>query len=206
MCNLKGNYAMLDQLNLAQPEQLQALLNQAENELGQIQPRINELEDLAQELRELKLAKQRLLTLKMSLAALLDQGTIQNNALDYSRYTDDELAKLENKLLPFNELSALKIFHPDDALNEVQYILKQKQSLNVDMFKAVVFHGGKATTEEIKAFLVECGAKQPQTGESFENVPLTEISSRVNYLVRKGILHPADRGLFYTHLGWKDPV
>ncbi len=191
--------------NLASTERLNELLEETEKELAEIQPRIDELEQQMQELRELKAVKQRLLTLKMSLSAILDTDHQQQ----LKRYDDAECrfdyAQNETKLYDYKELSALKTFHPDYAFEEVDKVLKQKNSLNYDMFKAVVFNGGKASTEEIKAYLVQCGVKQPQTGEPFDEVPLTEISSRINYLVRKGILQPLERGSFYTTLGWVDP-
>ncbi len=192
-------------LALASTERLEALLQEAENELSALQPRIDELEAQIQELKKLKLEKQRLLTLKMSLSALLESSTKDNALDDTTSYELANSASHETKLYDFNELSTLKTFHPEAAFKQVDQILKQKNSLNYEMFKAVVFNGGKASTEQIKAYLVECGARQPQTGEGFEEVPLTEISSRANYLVRKGILRPMDRGMFYATLGWLDP-
>jgi hypothetical protein len=192
-------------LTLSNPERLKELLRETECELSQIQPKIEELEAAVQELRELKLTKQRLLTLKMSLSTMIDnvaEDHVQEKFADtYTGKTDFD----ETKVFNYSELSTLKSFHPDEAFKQVDKVLKQKNSLNYEMFKAVVFSGGKASTEEIKAFLVESGARQPQTGEGFENVPLTEISSRANYLVRKGILQPMGRGNFYSALGWVDP-
>lgn len=193
------------QHTLAHPEQLKALYEQSVSELEAIQPRIEELEKAVQELRELRTMKQRLLTLKMSLAALIE-GITKDNVDDFLLgESSAERLYSETKLYDYSELSALKTFHPERALSEVSLILKQKNSLNAEMFKAVVFNGGKASTEEIKRYLVETGAKQPQTGEGFEAVPLTEISSRANYLVRKGVLQPMGRGDFYCTLGWVDP-
>lgn len=187
------------------PTRLNELIQEADAELASIQPRIEELEALADELKELKLAKQRLLTLKMSLNTLVENSTRSEVefTVDHAEGPDWTLA--ENKLYNFSELSASKTFQPDEAFRQVDQFLKQKLSLNYEMFKAVVFNGGKASTEEIRAYLVDNKVQQPQTGEGFENVPLTEISSRANYLVRKGVLHPMDRGVFYTHLGWVSP-
>ncbi len=193
---------MAGEATLVSSEQLQALLGQAEEELQEIQPNIEQLEQQIQQLQELKQRKQRLLTFKMSISTLLD-NIHQDNALGQGAIVSSRLVQeQENDFLDFETLSSSKTFHPEEALNRVQHILKQKSSLNYEMFKAVVFLGGKASTEEIKTYLVEGGIRQPQTGESFEAVPLTEISSRVNYLVRKGILKPLERGLFYTPLGW----
>lgn len=190
---------------LASPERLGELLKQTEKELSELQPRIEELEAAVQELRELKLAKQRLLTLKMSLSTLLDNITSDMSVEKSHRENGEDHPELETKVFTFEELSALKSFHPDVAFKQVDAYLKQKNSTNYEMFKAVVFNGGKASTEEIKQFLVESGTRQPQTGEGFEDVPLTEISSRANYLVRKGVLRSMGRGTFYSALGWVDP-
>jgi hypothetical protein len=192
---------------LVSPDALSKLLAQAETELAQIQPLIDALELQVAELRELKLTKQHLLTLKMSLSTLMD--TMAQDALYASTVAlqdNADLAAVETRLYDFNELRTLKMFHPDAALRQVEAVLRHKQSMNYELFKAVVFHGGKATTEEIKTFLVENNICQPQSGEGFETVPLTEISSRANYLVRKGILHTMGRGVFFTSLGWSDPV
>lgn len=190
---------------LASPKRLQDLLKETEEELQGIQPRIEELEKLTSELRELKLVKQRLITLKMSLSTLLENITKDEDFTSESTSPPRNTSFIKTQDTSFIELSASKTFHPDKAFQSVDKILKQKNSLNYEMFKAVVFNGGKATTEEIKAFLVESGIKQPQTGDDFQDVPLTEISSRANYLVRKGILQPMDRGVFYSTLGWVDP-
>ncbi len=193
------------EISLTSPQRLQELLQEAERELQEIQPRIEELEKLTQELKSLKLSKQRLITLKMSLTTMLDNLTIDNVESDSESSSMSSMDLTQVKSFSFEELSTLKSFHPDKAFMDVERFLKQKQSLNYEMFKAVVFKGGKASTEEIKAFLVESGAQQPQTGEGFEDVPLTEISSRANYLVRKGVLQPMGRGYFFTPLGWVDP-
>jgi hypothetical protein len=194
------------EMTLASPERLEELLKQTETELKEIQPKIDELEKSLLELRELKLVKQRLLTLKMSLSTILeniDKDKVKESSIGF---LEEDLGRAEAKLFNFSELSASKSFYPDKALQDVDRILKQRNSLNYEMFKAVVFNGGKATTEEIKRYLVESGLKQPQTGEGFEATPLTEISSRANYLVRKGVLQPLERGAFYSTLGWSDTV
>lgn len=194
----------MNDVSIVAPERLNDLVKEAEEELLKIQPRIEELEGYAEELRELKLSKQRLLTLKMSLSTMIDNSTKDEVFSATDRVSRPDWQTEENKLYNFSELSTSKSFRPDEAFRQVDQMLKQKSSLNYEMFKAVVFNGGKASTEEIKAYLVENKVQQPQTGENFETVPLTEISSRANYMVRKGILHPMDRGVFYTHLGWVD--
>jgi hypothetical protein len=196
----------MDSTTLASPENLEALLKQAESELEAIQPQIEEIENQLKVLHELKQSRQRLLTLKMSLSALLESSTqpYVESTPGYLANTLGDLAqqKLQSFEDDYTYLSTHKTFHPDLALQQVTHALKQRDSLNNDMFRAVVLNGGKASTAEIKTYLVEAGIKQPQTGEGFEDAPLTEISSRANYLVRKGILKALDRGVFYTTLGW----
>ena len=195
----------MDQQTLASPEGLQALLEQAETELESIQPQITELEEKIKDLQALKQSRQRLLTLKMSLGALIESSTHDDAQEPYtmlsSNLAQQKLQAFDND---YTYLSTHKSFHPDLALQQVQQLLKQKESLNYEMFRAVVLNGGKATTIEIKTYLVEAGIKQPQTGDGFEDVPLTEISSRANYLVRKGVLKALERGVFYTPLGWSN--
>jgi chromosome segregation ATPase len=191
---------------LASPERLQALLDEAEQQLSQIQPEIDGIEAQLERLKELKQTRQRLLTLKLSLSAMI-AGL--NNSEAYASDVASEVqavnTRLRDESLSFEHLQATKTFHPETALSQVVQWLKQKDSLNYEMFRAVVLNGGTATTQEIKDYMVERGLKQPQTGESFESVGLTEISSRANYLVRKGLLKTLERGCFYTHLGWIDP-
>lgn len=195
----------MEAATLVSPERLQELLTETELELEQLQPCIEEMEKQVQELRKLKQTKQRLITLKMSLSTLLESITRDEVKDKEDSTVTENLETSESAILNFSELSTLKTFHPEEAFRQADRMLKQRNSLNYEMFKAVVFNGGKATTEEIKAYLVESNATQPQTGEGFGKVPLTEISSRVNYLVRKGVLHSADRGAFYSALGWVNP-
>ena len=87
---------------------------------------------------------------------------------------------------------------------------------DVDLNRLLAFHrahGGLATMTAVRPparfgtmrfdgdRVIEFEEK-PQTGEGFEAMSLSEISSRANYLIRKGILNPHQRGVFYTHLGW----
>ena len=123
----------MDQQTLASPEGLQALLEQAETELEAIQPKIVELEDKIKELNTLKQSRQRLLTLKMSLGALIESSTHDDAQEPYTMISSN-LA--QQKLQAFEDdytyLSTHKSFHPDLALQQVQQLLKQKESLNYD--------------------------------------------------------------------------
>jgi hypothetical protein len=98
------------------------------------------------------------------------------------------------------------MFLPEMAFNQVDAVLRKKTSINYDLFRAIILNGGKASTEEIKRYLISNHIKQPASGEGFEDVELTDISSRVNYLVRKGIVRPDGRGTFISCLGWVEPA
>ena len=186
--------------SLASPERIQQLLGETNAELEQIQPRITELEDLAEELKGLKANKQRLLTLKMSLNTLLESM----NRICIDDILPDETQRMQAATDDdFNLLAATQVFSTDMAMQQVEQVLKQRDSINYELFKAVAHLGGKASTAEIKAFLVQANVQMPQTGQNFEEVPLTEVSSRLNYLVRKGLLRPLGRGHFFTTLGWQ---
>ncbi len=200
-------------LNLAKSitseKRLEEMLEEAEAELEKIQPQIEKLEKQADKLRQLKLAKQKLITLKLSLKSILENFSKNKVEPSILLSGSPELRNLmagrESSVRLSTSQStenASKIFLPDLAFSEVDRILRKKTSMNYEIFRAIVFNGGKATTEQIKAYLVENGITQPTTGEGFENVELTDISSRTNYLVRKGLVSPDGRGLFISNLGW----
>lgn len=200
-------------LNLAKSitseKRLEEMLKEAEEELEKIQPKIEKLEKQVEKLQQLKLAKQKLITLKLSLKSIQENFTKNKASSLVSLSGEEDLRNLtHDKKLSYDlsasepAVDASKIFFPDRAFSEVDRILRKKTSMNYEIFRAIVFNGGKATTEQIKTYLVENGITQPTTGEGFENVELTDISSRTNYLVRKGLVKPDGRGLFVCNLGW----
>jgi hypothetical protein len=183
---------------LASPERILQLLEEVELELSVITPEIEILEEQIKALNEMRQSRQRLLTLKLSLKALLDTDF----ELSSKQFTPQESDQYEMQLLTYEELCQQKSFVPDEAMLQIEKYLKQKSSLNYEMFKAIVYQGGCASTEEIKQFLIQHDVRQPQNGESFETIALTDISSRINYLVRKNIVKATERGRFYSLLGW----
>jgi hypothetical protein len=205
---------------ISSTERLQEMLQETERELETIQPKIDRLELQLQKLKELKLSKQKLITLKLSVQSILsnfsEQRMPDKNTELYDEIDKAKLNKLsletiakrpETKLItkPKNMLAPSVnngAFLPEQAFIEADEILKRKQSINYDLFRAVVFSGGCASTEQIRQYLIENNIKQPASGESFENVPLTDISARINYLVRKGVVKPGERGTFLSCLGW----
>jgi len=210
--------------NISSTERLKEMLDEAEKELEAIQPKIDKLELQLQKLKELKLAKQKLITLKLSVQSIL------SNFSDFKSSevrTKDETKKFSSAPRELNLNTKLNVaetkpisktdlstetsvpngtFLPEMAFNQADAILKRKSSINYDLFRAVVFNGGKANTEQIRQYLIENNIRQPASGDPFEGVALTDISARVNYLVRKGLVKPDGRGTFISCLGWAEPV
>jgi hypothetical protein len=200
---------------ISSTSRLEELLEETESELTNLEPQIEKLEKQLDKLKELKLAKQKLITLKLSIKSILSNfSTSQNDHIatlvgieNLTRKFSSE--SLNNQTLTSHSASQTsavsnpgEIFLPEQAFAEVNTVLRKRTSLNYELFRAIVFKGGKASTEDIKAFLVENNIRQPASGESFEAVELTDISSRVNYLVRKGVVKPDGRGNFISLLGW----
>lgn len=185
--------------SISSEKRLETMLKETEAELAMLQPRIEKLEKAQQELMTLRQTKQKLITLKLSLQSILEN------------YTEDSL---ETPLQPFvfsptlstrppHMLEASGTFFPNQAFEEAKHLLRRKNSLNYELFRAIVLKGGQATTEEIKDYLVKGNITQPNSGIGFESVPLTDISSRVNYLVRKGVVQSDGHGTFMVTVGWQ---
>lgn len=210
--------------NISSTERLKEMLEEAERELETIQPKIDKLELQLQKLKELKLSKQKLITLKLSIQSILSnfsefKSTELSTSLltkNYSsipgslnlitKQSETSTKAISAKLESLNTPTPMGAFLPELAFNQADTILKRKSSINYDLFRAVVFNGGQANTEQIRQYLVEHHIKQPASGEGFEGVELTDISARVNYLVRKGIVKPDGRGTFVSCLGWAEPT
>lgn len=206
---------------ISSSSRLEDLLAETEMELAQLEPRIEKLEKQIEKLGALKLAKQKLITLKLSIKSILSNYSDDKvQALDASmlknNYTSEGNAYsvfganstnpgFTNRVWMPRSHQAARLpgtFLPDMAFSQVNEVLRKKGSLNYELFRAVVFNGGQANTDQIKQYLIEHDIRQPASGEGFENVELTDISSRVNYLVRKGLVNPDGRGNFVSCLGW----
>jgi hypothetical protein len=202
---------------------LEKLLKETEAELIQLQPKIERLEKEMENLRELRHQKQKLITLKLSLQSILENFQLEETEADYLDLDSTSYpfmpaqtampSFLTNRASvshtpykmtprqgdPYQDMT----FYPDVAMEEAEQLLKQKGSLNYELFRSIVLHGGRATTQEIRQFLIDHEIVQPGTGVSFEDTPLTDISSRVNYLIRKDLVTSIGRGRFASKLGWK---
>lgn len=196
-------------LSLSSDSRIQTLIEEADNELNKIQPEIDYLQNCVQKLNELKLKKNKLLSLKASLKVILNNSDINTsdvtnsiNSLNNQFNSEIKSVNTEQNLTGLNVTSELNSFIPDLALNDVKQFLRTRNNLNYEIFKAIVYNGGEASTEDIKAYLVSNKIKQPKTGKTFEKTELKEISSRANYLVRKNIIISSGPGIFRSLIGY----
>ncbi|WP_373533191.1 hypothetical protein [Vampirovibrio sp.] len=207
---------------ISSASRLEDLLSETELELAQLEPQIDKLEKQIEKLRQLKLAKQKLITLKLSIKSILVNFSEDKvSALGLNALHSDvtlnahslgaterglDTASFANQsgfmYRPHQPVRLPGTFLPDMAFSQVGEVLRRKNSLNYELFRAIVFNGGQANTDQIKQYLLDHDIRQPSSGESFEHVELTDISSRVNYLVRKGLVNPDGRGNFVSCLGW----
>lgn len=214
----KNQKASKSAAKISSTDRLEALLTETESELANLEPQIEKLEKQIEKLKELKLAKQKLITLKLSIKSILNNFSETSENISGSPVNVENLQSLLSQKT-YSSISSTSSFAsstspampegtflPELAFSQVNAHLRKKTSINYELFRAIVFNGGRATTEQIKQYLTEHNIKQPASGESFEAVELTDISSRVNYLVRKGLVTPDGRGTFVSTLGWTQPV
>lgn len=194
--------------SLVEDARLNELLSSVSEELEQLQPAIEEIENVVARLDDLKRRKQRLIAFKLSLEALMRPeqtvAPVRMGMKSASMGSVPHSAKTDS-VFDANALR-LKAFYPDQALEATEMLLPRKESINYHLFKAIVMNGGKATTEDIRNYLVNEGITSPTTGLGFENVGLSQISSRVNYLMRKNIVSSLGGGEFVSNYGWGDSV
>lgn len=196
-------------------ERLETMLKEAENELAALQPKIDKLESQLSKLGELKQTKQKLITLKLSIQSILNNFSETENInfptskslAGKSTFSEKGIGNFKPlNLTTSSETSNYNAtsFLPSLAFEAADKILKQKTSLNYELFRAIVLKGGQASTQQIKQFLLDHRITQPGSGQGFDEVPLTDISSRVNYLIRKGLVASEGRGVFKSLLGWEE--
>ncbi|MDD3150626.1 MAG: hypothetical protein PHV68_07300 [Candidatus Gastranaerophilales bacterium] len=193
-------------LSVASPERLVKILEEAKKELLVIEPEIKELEEMQKKLTTLKRQHFKLNSLITSLKSIIgDMTLIKNNKTNEEHFAQND-TDIDTGIYVDTSTNGDKIKHkiflPDVAVSHVKNFLRTNKNLNYEIFKAVVFNSGTATTENIRNYLVENNIKQPKTGKGFKNTPLKEISSRANYLVRKNILISDSNGTFRSVFGW----
>ncbi len=213
--------------SICDSKHLESMLKQAEDELEWLEPKISKLEAQIEKLAELRHQKQKLITLKLSLKSILstfesetdDDKKSRIQALvhvsesvrkDVTKKRDDfttgitkTISSQIEQTYAEKKVMENRNFYPDKAFNEAGEYLKRKTSFNYEIFRAVVFSGGQASTDEIKRYLIENNIKMPGNGKSVSEVPKTDLSSRINYLVRKGLLTSTGRGQFMSLVGWE---
>lgn len=195
-------------LSITSEGRIDMLIKEAELELKEILPEIISLEQKVHLLKELKNKKYKLESLIMNLKSILPkEGVIKNIVNSVAKNDDVKISKLScsnvNKISIDSSLGR-KVFIPDVALSNAKNYLRTKNNINYEIYKAVVFNTGEATTDEIKYYLIKNNIKQSKTGKGFEEVPLKEISSRTNYLVRKNLLISYIPGVYSTVFGWEE--
>ena len=193
-------------LSLANDDRITEIIQEAEEELARLQPEISYLEQCVKKLQDLKTQQFKLISLKTSLKSLIKIGDVNklNTISTLNNYVNNDVKFSQDHVTSMTNIDTTKqnIFLLDQAISEVKNHLRTKNNLNYEIFKAVVYNSGQATTEEIKDYLIENNIKQPKTGKPFNDVELKEISSRTNYLVRKNILVSVAPGLFRSVFGW----
>lgn len=193
-------------LSLTNTNRMESLIEEAQKELNLIEPKIERLKKSILKLKELQEKRQKLKALILNLQSILntprDFSVNSNNAL--SSLFESDVNNYHATKISVDTLSGRKVFIPDAAISNAQNYLRTQNNINYEIYKAVVENLGSATSEEIRHYLVKNNIQQPKNGKSFENVPLKEISSRVNYLVRRGLLISYAPGAYSTVFGWED--
>jgi hypothetical protein len=192
---------------IADTPRLEALLTEAEKELEALEPKIERLEKQVEKLQELKLSRQKLIAFKLSVKSILSSFNLRDNSDAYGDASEKNLRShvFSPASLPGTHLLSPipdGVFVPELALQEASALLRRKNSINYELFRAIILNGGRADTQTVKHYLLEHDIRQPGSGENFERVALTDISSRVNYLVRKGVVTSDGHGSFVSRFGW----
>jgi hypothetical protein len=185
---------------------LHTLHEQSTLELEAVSEKINTLEALLHPLATLKQRQAQLQRFKESLALLLspnDETTscIAEEEASLQQKKSKALLKRKHAIASFGDY-AHRVFLPEKAFAEADDVLRYRHSINYEFFKAIVLNGGCATTQQVKHYLVEQAVKTQQ-GKTFEQASLSEISARMGYLVKRGVVTNIAPGQFVSCLGWQ---
>ncbi len=196
----------LNESSIADSASITSLLTQVEKELALLEPALESLHKLQQLLHETRQKKQRLVSLRLSLQSLLSTQqtpSLPHNALHNGvtpllpRYSEGTMG---------TAMARFGTFYPDKAFEAAKTSLPRRDSINYELFRGLVFAGGQATTQQLLDYLVEHQVRMPNSGDTFEDVGLTQISSRINYLIRKGLAESVGRGQFRLTVGWESAL
>jgi hypothetical protein len=198
---------------LGSEEGLRDLLKATSNELEQLQLHIASLEENLRFLNVMKAQRFRLEKLQGTLQTLLDAGTEAQEEhwqkplgkTQKRKFTDEKKQGLHGASVGFSGgLKGNGVFLPELAFKQAEAYLPRKDSLNYALFKAIVLQGGRATTEQVHQYAIEQELCLPKTGEPIAGLSLSDMSSRINYLVRKGIVEAVGTGVFQACVGWQE--
>ena len=187
-------------MSIIDTQNLDQLLQASQEELHQIKARIQTIEAYVEELTELHQKAAKLEAFQRGVDALLHPEKYVPLS------TREEVPKTKKVKMPYQGVLSAEstgVFLPELAFQEADEVLRHRQSMNYEIFRAVVLNGGKATTAEVRHYLIEQNIRTPQ-GKSFEKATLSEVYPRIAYLVKRGVLRPIGPGYFLSCFGW-DP-
>jgi hypothetical protein len=191
--------------SLGDKKQLHALLEQTTQELNTLQEDITQLDQLIHRLATLRQRFQTLQGLKHSVETLLkaqERGLFDEPLPMGSHNIAAIVQLLEGRGGAFNKPTGM--FYPEKAFEQADLVLKRRQSINYEMFRAIAFNGGVASSAQIRQFLIDQLVLAPRTKQPFdERVPLSEITARLDYLIKKGLVRPEGNGRFWSAVGWE---
>jgi hypothetical protein len=214
---LQAETPRTDLPRLADVETLQTLFDQATAELAELEPALLTMEttltQLQAEYTTLKAQHQRVLTLKQSLQPLLGLPHANSDKPNSDKSSAKHASQPSTPSATSIKTDSIKAdlptlayvgqgFSAEVAFHEGNTRLRQRDSVNFEIFRAIVYAGGQATTDQVKQYLIEQNIQQPGSGQGFEHVSLADISARANYLVKKGLIVIERRGVFKSLVGW----
>lgn len=208
-------------MSIVDAQNLELLLKQSKEELAQtidrirtIEGYIDELDDLHEKVLQLEAFQAGLSELLHLLKKPLEVKMVEKEARlvekEAKKFAAEKAGKSSKKKSPPAYQNALStesngVFLPELAFKQADEVLRYRQSMNYEIFRAIVLNGGKATTAEVRNYLIEQDIRTPQ-GKGFENSKLSDVYPRIAYLVKRGVLRPIAPGYFLSCFGWDRPA
>ncbi|MEZ4575314.1 MAG: hypothetical protein R2857_10440 [Vampirovibrionales bacterium] len=97
----------------------------------------------------------------------------------------------------YDALSSAYTFSPEEAFAQVQGQLRATNSLNYRFFRRLCLTAARLRQRPLSCIWLKPKLKQPQTGEGFEAMSLSEILVTGQLPDSKGILNPHQRGCLH---------
>jgi hypothetical protein len=192
---------------------LETLRESTYAELRLVRERIEVLQQQVLELAALQEKEAQLAGLETHLGMLLEGRAVclQPSVPERGQAASSETGELRGRkrrkayshsetLLPEHSTGA---FFPEKAYTEADDVLRHRFSMNYEIFRAIVLNGGQASTREIRQYLIDQRIKTA-AGKTFEDTPLSEISARTAYLVKRQVIRPIAPGRFQSCFGWEN--